>query len=201
MLTIKEARKEVENAIERHVEELKQTDDYKTMLVEIQAFEENGDDGWLYIGEMGDLETKKELDIPESLTLTENGNIDGAVLDALLEGASDFVHFEKETETTRYMIQSLGEPVIYNERPDRNQYAIYSTELSLEVLKVVSEEHGFLLIEQTMRKHGVFPSLVSTDYYGGASYLSMPKEVQELSDDALMDRINEVESEVDNEGI
>ena len=65
----------------------------------------------------------------------------------------------------------LGEAVIFNLKPERNCYAIYSDELGLKVHSVSSHEEGIKIIEEAMNNHGCFSPIVSCDRYGNVSLI------------------------------
>lgn len=60
----------------------------------------------------------------------------------------------------------LGEPTTIDPNPERNCFAVYSSELGLKISRIESLEHGLALIEQAMRKAGMFGDIVRVDRYG-----------------------------------
>ena len=156
---------------------------------EINAFLEDPytTEGHLYLDETGALNTMMEIDIGDL------ANEEPEVIDEILEVLTDGVGYFEQSQYSQgrrewSVHQCLGETVIFNESPERNCYAIYSRELSLEVDSVIDSDHGFAIIEQAMRRVGVFENIVSTDYYGSPTLLSNPlskltdKELQTLID-------------------
>jgi hypothetical protein len=89
----------------------------------------------------------------------------------------------------------LGECVHLDVTPARNHYAIYSEELDLKIERVIDEDHAQLLIEQAMRKCGVFPSVayVNSDYGCFKGFVKM--KFSALSDDEVEKLLKEKEEE------
>lgn len=180
------------------LEDLKRTKDFKDLESLLSTFESDPYSKELcdfYIDESGSLNSTIEL----SLHFLED--FEPEVLDAVIEELEKFccVYLHQyQYSQDRYSYRAdicLGEPTIYNESPYRDCYAIYSRELDLKVEKVLSESHGYALIEQAMRKSGVFENIISTDYYGNfCGFLSVPKDIRELSDSALSELIESIES-------
>lgn len=176
--------------VRKRVKELKKTKEFKILEKEILDFE---DDPYkekvdFRFNEYGNFESFIELNLDDFEEEVET-------IEALLQSITDIGHFEFNKYSKTYeFIQCLGNPTIYNESPKQNHYAIYSQELDLKINKVFNACHGFLLIEQAMRKCGIYENIVSTDYYGQFSeFLSIPEDIAQLSDNDLIDHINLVE--------
>ena len=101
--------------------------------------------------------------------------------------------------------QYLGEAVTINFSDTRNCYAIHSIELGLKVnyRDLIGDDdseklnHGKLIIEKAMRKHGYFPNIVELDYYGQV-LKEVSTDLGTLSDEELKERIKTLESEVES---
>lgn len=191
-MTLKEARKEaaaiVASALDKRVEELKRTDAFKAMKAEIEHFEDNGNPDNLRVdGE--NLISSERIFVPRELCA--DGDIE--LIENLLRECSDVLHFHQDDYSQGYfewvMEQSYGEPVIFNESPERNCYAIYSDELGLKIDRVIDEEHGYIIIETAMREHGVFGSVVSTDSCGFAFERAIPKHISNATDTELAEML------------
>lgn len=185
----------VAEAINRLVSDLKKTESFELLTKELNDFEwdpyTNAD---FYLDESGYLNSKIDLD------LSGFNEEDVEVLHTLLEESNDMIRYEQDQYSQGPHQWSahicLGEPIIFNENPERNHYAIYSNELNLKIDSVINETHGLMLIEQKMRQVGVFENIVSTDYYGNfRAFESIPKHIVELSDSELQDAINRIETE------
>ena len=189
----------VQDAVDIRINELKQTKAYQDLKEQLDAFENDlyHRDNMFYFDESGYLNVSIELDLSE----LEERDIE--VLEGLLDSIGDLFYFHQDQYSQGYWqwtaSQCLGETTIFNESPNRGHYAIYSDELGLKINSVLNEDHGFALIEQAMRKHGVYDSIVSTDYHGCfVSFLSVPENIRELSDDALSKLIDDIENEKEN---
>lgn len=188
--------KSIENQCELILKEIKETEEYKETLKLLSNLEEDpyNKDNDFYFDEGSMLNASIEL----SLEYLED--YEPEVLEYILEdlnGIGVYLHQDQYAQN-RYQFRAdvcLGQPTIYNESPFDRCYAIHSEELGLEIDKVLSEEHGFALIEQAMRKAGVFDDIVSTDYHGNfSSFLSIPKEISELKDNELIELIDKLEN-------
>lgn len=197
MTTLTQARKDaaemIQSALDRRLEQAKCTEAYRRLVADLEAFAERGNDDTLRIGEGGELVTSISLILPQELCTAEDGTGDNELAELVLEsaGADLCLYFHQDSYSRGYdewtAEQSLGEPVVFNESPERNCYAIHSDELGLKLDRkaFTDEDHGFLLIEQAMRKAGCFPSVVHTDRYGFAFYLTVPAWIANLSDSKL----------------
>ena len=92
-------------------------------------------------------------------------NIDIEILESLWSDLDVF------SNTKDIISICLGEAVIFNLKPERNCYAIYSDELGLKVHSVSSHEEGIKIIEEAMNNHGCFSPIVSCDRYGNVSLI------------------------------
>jgi len=192
---IKEAQKiSLENAIETRLKTLKKTKAFKLLKKQVDAFlDEPYDLGALYMDAYGSLNSMHGLDLEPFCD--EETEVIEAILEELTQDCGCFNHELGWSGEWMWSIhQCLGEPVIYNDSPERNHYAIYSTELDLRIDSVLDEEHGFLIIERAMRKCGVFENIVSTDRDGQIiSLLTNP--FSSLTDDELLEALNNKEDE------
>ena len=180
------------SAAELRAQELKSTKDYKDLEKEIMAFQEDPyGKGGLQFDECGFLEAIIEPDLGD--IADEEDEVIAAVLEAIMDVTGFF--YLSHYVNGWVLGECLGEPVIFNESPERGQYAIYSAELGLKIDKVIDEEHGFLIIEQAMRNHGVFEASVSTDYCGNPTLLSQPFNA--MTDAELMGKLDDKEAEND----
>lgn len=202
MSNLKQARNEaatiIQSALDKRIEELKQTDAFKELKAEIQHFETNGNPDSMY-ADYDSLVHSQRLYVPRALC--DDGDVE--LIEALLKECSDIVTFELDSGPRRYfewvMELSCGEPVIYDESPERGCYAIFSNELGLKVDRVINETHGYLLIETAMRKHEFYPDVVSCDRYGIASYHSIPESIGNAPDSELKQMLNDLETNREEE--
>jgi hypothetical protein len=188
----------VQTALEKRVAELIQTDAFKELKAELEKFEDNGNPDNLRVD--GDnLISSYRFFVPAELS--EDGNSE--LIEELLKECSDTLYFQQDSYSSGYREWvaeiTYGEPVIFNEHPERNCYAIYSQELGLkiEASKIIDEEHGYLLIENAMHEHGCFPDIVSTDSCGFAFYRK--SGMGTLTHGEIKHRIAEKESQNESE--
>ena len=166
----------VQSALDIRIEELKQTDEFKELQKQIQDFEENGNPDNLRIDSDGCLVSSMRIYLDRTLCTDEDGNADSELAEAMLKECSDILWFEQDDYSQGYFEWtanvSHGDAIVFNESPERNCYAIYSEAHNLKIDKsdLIDEEHGYLLIEQAMRRDGYFPGIVSTDSCGFAFY-------------------------------
>lgn len=188
-------KEELKTVVESRFEELKNTPDFIRLQEEISSFlEDPYDSDSLYLDESGLLNSQIDINLGD-LGSEEMETIE-EILEVLTDGVGYFDQSQYSQGPREWTVhQCLGDPVIYNESPERGHFAIYSRELNLEVDSVIDEEHGFLLIEQAMRRVGVFENIVSTDYYGLPTLLENP--FTKLTDLELNDLIDQKESEND----
>lgn len=182
---------ELDKAIEERVKTLQSEDCVHALLKTINAFIDDPYDcgDGIQFDDSGALESFIDLEI-DGLE-EEDSSVIESLLVTLTEGMG---YFEKLDSGEWRLSQCLGEPVIYNESPERDCYAIYNSELDLKVDAVKSEAHGYALIEQAMRKVGVFENIVSTDYYGDPTLLSIPDTIRDLDDKGLQALIDKEEN-------
>jgi hypothetical protein len=138
------------------------------------------------------------LTLDDVLCQDDIGHPDNQVAKAVFESINESIYAAPEAGTkgpTKYWVveQCFGEPCIVNASPERNCYAVYSDELKLKINRIESEQHGLMLVEQAMRKHGYFPSIVSCDRDGYCYSLSIPKNILDASDDELQAMIDKAE--------
>lgn len=167
--------------------------DWTRLLDQVEKLEDDPyKHGVLSIDEFGVLVSNLDIDLG-AIANEERETIDALVEE--LEQGGVYLYQSQYSQGKHECTASvcLGEPVIFNVSPERGHYAIYNEELGLKVDSVLSEEHGFALIEQAQRKAGIFESIVSTDYYGIPTLLSEP--YGKLSDKELSDLIDKIESE------
>lgn len=186
-----EQKEKLQDAIEQRFEELKNSPDVVRLQLELDGFLKDPYNDSYYMDEEGMLCSFIDINLGD-LALEELETID-EILSNLTDDCGFFQQDQYAQGPRDYQFhQCLGEPVIYNETPERNCYAIYSTELNLKINSVLSEEHGFALIEQAMRKVGVSENIVSTDYSGIPTILQ--STVSKLTDSELSDLIDKIES-------
>ncbi len=160
----KQAAELVNNAIESRVNELLETHNSDSLKKQFTDFEDdpyNTKKYYIQFDECGMLDAVMVLDLPEWLEYE-----DTEVIEALLSKLMEHAYIKHDTDGQWLVHQCLGSPTIVNWNAGRNEYTIYSDELKLKVLKVVDEKHAMLLIEQAMRKAGVFENIVEVDYHG-----------------------------------
>jgi hypothetical protein len=124
------------------------------------------------------------------------------VIEEILNLAGNGSHYFGQDQYSQgrhqwYAEINLGESVIFEPSPERNQYAIHSSELSLKVSRVTDEEHGLALIEEAQRKHGVFTSVVKVDRYGNFLGYWNLSNISDLGDQELAELIERKESETE----
>lgn len=172
---IQELKQNIEDLAEERANGLRDSQAFKLIAAELDALEndpyKNGD---LRFDEGGMLCSEIEVNLRDFAS--EEPEVIDCLTDILSNDGMIFMYQSQYSQSRLDYTASicLGEPVIFDESPKRGHYAIYSKELGLEVDRVNSEEHGFALIEQAMRKEGVFENIVSTDYYGSPTPLSNP---------------------------
>lgn len=181
----------VQDAIQMRVDELKDSPSMQKIIKQCDEFMDNPYNDNLYFDECAMLCSMTSID------LGDLANEDKDVIEQLLESITDNYggHFV-ETDNEWAFHQCLGDATIINVRPERNCYAIYSSELGLAAHEITSEDHGLAIVEQAMRKAGIFGDIVSTDYYGSPTLLSVPEYIRNASDEYLKGFIEgcEVES-------
>ena len=197
--TKNDAKNKLEKAREKYLSKLKKSKAYKKAQKLVEDFENSQDDlrNNYSLDESGLLVCQKELELDDSLTHDDSGEPDQELTREVCDSLSEVIRvypnpYHKNTIT---MENCFGDACIFNASPERGHYAIYSRELKLKIDKVENETHGFLLIEQAMRKNGVFPYLVSCDRYGNCFPLTMPKEITSMTDAQLVEGINQIETE------
>lgn len=181
-------KEELKTVVESRFEEIKNSPDVLRLQKELEVFYDRPDtEGRLYLDESGFLNSLMEVDIGD--LASEEWEVIEEILEFLTDGIGYFEQSQYSTGKREWTVhECLGEATIFNESPERNCYAIYSRGLNLEVESVIDEEHGFLIIEQAMRRAGVFDYIVSTDYYGTPTITVSPfgrltdKEVNDLLD-------------------
>lgn len=191
----------IELARSKYLEKILLSDAFKALKAELSAFE-NGAGAKPF----DDLSTDEEglvcrlsLTLDSVLCQDEEGNGDVLLAEEVLQAANESLHYTQDCYSRGYdqwtAEQCFGEPAIVNENPERNCYAVFCRELDLAIDRIKSEEHGLMLVEQAMRKHGVFPWVVSCDRNGSCFSLSIPKEIINASDADLAAMIEKAESE------
>lgn len=178
MNTIQKAKNQanaiVQDAVEKRVAELMDTPEFEALKARVEQFENDPycNKSVRQLDEFGALESVMELQLD---TFSDE---DSEVIDELLKECSEVIFFfqsqysQGKHEWT--MSHSLGEPVIVNLSDPRDCYAIHSIELSLKVdySELIGKDdseklhHAKLLIEQAMRKAGIYPNIVEVDSYG-----------------------------------
>lgn len=171
----KQANAIIQDAIGQRVQELMKTRAFQELKEQVEHFENDPHckGSTRSIDEMGFLESIMEL------RLDAFSEEDSEVIEELLRECSECMHFfQDQYSQGRHewsMSQCLGDPVTVNFSDPRKCYAIHSRELGLKVnySEVIGEDdseklhHAKLIIEQAMRKVGVFEYVVELDYYGG----------------------------------
>ncbi len=157
----KQAAKLVEDALHTDYETLVNTGVLDNLRLQVQKFENDfySKDLDYRFDESGMLEAVMPLNLPVELT-------DDDLIEYVLYQLKEVGYTFKESNQW-YISQWLGETITINWIHDKNHYVIHCDELNLKVDTVENEDHAMLLIEQAMRKHGVFPNIVEVDYYGG----------------------------------
>lgn len=200
MNTVQKAKKQaiaiIQDAIGERVKELMKTRAFQELKEQIEHFESDPrcKGSMRNIDELGLLESVVELNIE---AFSEE---DLEVIEAILRECSEFVHFLKYQEKW-LMSVCLGEPVIINFSNKRDCYAVHSSELDLKLnySDLIGKDdyeklhHAKLIIEQAMRKAGVFLNVVKLDYYGGVM-----REIEglgTLEDEEIEKQLKDIEKE------
>lgn len=187
----KKHRQELSEAVEAAANDVLSRSDIVGLYDEIATKLESGEDAFLTFDDYGMLENVVSFDLPDSIM-----ELDEDVRDKVISTLVDDYYFELSGNELNVM-QCLGEPVIFNVRPYRNHYAIYSTELGIKIESVINETHGWALIERAQRKAGYFGDIVETNYYGQPSRLIVPDDIRNLTDEELVALINKIENSED----
>lgn len=185
----------IDEVIEARLEAIKNTPKYAWLKSYLENFEDSPND--MLVVEDGYLFALTDIDMSEVLGIKTVTPIDWAFAAEVLQSCTDGLGFVPLVDSRYFEWQvsfDLGQPVIFNPEPEPNECAIYANELNLKVDRVISERHGFLLIERAMRKAGVYPWLVGTDSDGVAFKLEMPSDISAMPDNVLSAAIDEVES-------
>ena len=172
-MNIQDAKKQanaiIQNAVSKRLEELKETEDFKTLKDMIQTFENDpyckGSERQL--DESGLLESVMEL------RLDAFSEEEPEVFEELLRECSEVVYFSQDQYSQKRhewrMSLCLGYPIILYDAETRGSYVIYSHDskkIRFRAHDLKSERHGFLLIEKAMRDVGDFPNIIRVDRYG-----------------------------------
>lgn len=196
----KQANAIIQDAIGERVQELMKTRAFQELKAQVEQFESDP----YCSGSERQLDEGGALESVMELRLDSFSEEDSEVIEEILRECSESMYFfQSEYSQGRHewtVCQCLGDPVIVNFSDTRSYYAIHSLELGLKVNyseligKDDSEKlhHAKLIIEQAMRKAGVFPNVVQLDYYGGVS-----RELETLGtlEDAEIDRqLQEIEA-------
>jgi hypothetical protein len=200
------AQQSLDAQIDAVINEVKQSTAWSDMVKDLEDFQNEPYNGQYFMDESGFLCSQQDIDLSTVLEVAyefcrdNNGGGDFELLslvqDSLIQEIQDLyicITFILDQDSQHsgdfifIMQQGLGEPIIYNEIPERDHWAIYSNGLGLKIDKrdIVDSEHGFMLIEQAMRKHGVFEPIVESDYYGTPTLITTPKHITDMSDDEL----------------
>lgn len=196
----KQANKIIQDAIGERVQELMKTRAFQELKEQVEHFE---NDPYCQ-GSVRDLNEMGLLESVMGLRLEAFSEEDFEVIEELLRECSEFMHFFQDQYSQNRnqwsMSHCLGEPVTINFSAPRKYYAIHSRELGLKVNyseligKDDSEKlhHAKLIIEQAMRKAGVFENVVELDYYG--KVLEEIKLLGTLEDAEIERQIQEIEA-------
>lgn len=193
-----DAHAQVEIARNKLIERLIASSEFSALKTSLADFQDNAgqkpyDD--LSTDQEGSLVCRMSIYLDKSLCHDEEGNEDTLLATAILERANESLRYT-ELDCSQWSVEEcFGEPAIVNENPERNCYAVYCRELDLAIDRIKSEEHGLLLVEEAIRKHGVSPWVVSCDRNGSCFSLSIPKEIINASDADLAAMIEKAESE------
>ncbi len=190
MVSIKKLKSEqaetLDLAIQTRVNELLNSEVIAPLRTQVDSFLDDPYEGTaLFFDDCGEFSAGLSLDLGE-ISVEEAEVINGVLLE-LLDGCGWSDEYDGET----FVCMSLGEPVIFNSNSGHRDYAIYSEELGLKLESVLSEKHGYLLIEQAMRKHEIYPDIVSTDYHGNPTLLKSP--FAEKTDQEIIDLLDLIE--------
>jgi hypothetical protein len=172
-MNIQDAKKQsqaiIKDAVSKRVEELKATEEFKTLKTLVETFENDPycDESDRQLDEGGMLESFIRL------RLDAFSEEDSEVIDQLFRECSESVYFSQDQYSQGrhewIMSQWLGYPIILSDAERRGDYAIYSEEdksLRFTSDQVKNERHGLLLIEKAMREAGVFSNIVRVNRYG-----------------------------------
>lgn len=185
----------VESARAVYLKKLVRSKAFKTLKAELNDFENKaGETECLNLDECGFLVSRHEIKLDESLSSDDKGNPDTDLIRAVLNAANESLHYGREAGKNWYAEICFGEPCIVNASPERDCYAVYSNELKLKIDRIDSELYGLMLVEQAMRKHGIFVDVVSCDRYGTCYRLTIPKNVVEATDSELAAMIDAIEN-------
>lgn len=183
----------IQQALDARIEYLKTLPAYKTLKSRLLEWEANAP-GPYYMDGYGEMVSRMDTELSSIFNEDEDGNTDHDIAEQLLRDIFEgFVSLEN-VGGYWYASQSMGEPCTVTYPPERNCYAVYSTELGLKVNSIKSEEHGLLIVEKAQRLKGYFSSVVSVDSSGECHTLDM-SAISVLSDQELDNRLAIIEDE------
>lgn len=185
----------LERALNKRVVKVLKTKAGKTLTEKIESFIEDPYNNNYFFDEAG--EFCSAIDLTEEIEAL--GEEERETINALVERISLGVGYFKNTRYEKTLSQCIGAyPTIYRPSAGSREYVIFSVELRLKVEKVKSEEHAMAIIEQAMRKAGVFENIVKVDWHGNFVEL-MDTKLGNVSDEelkALVDSFEASEDEV-----
>lgn len=171
--------------IDKRVSELLPLPEVRAFLDDV-ALDHNHKRDYFFLDEFGMLCSNRAVDLPEILQSEDRETVERLI--------DDMFSSVEVTDDDVIVTECYGEPVIFNVNPERNCYAIYSNGLDLKIESVEDERHGFLIIEEAMRKVGIYEWIVSISRYGYVDVLSMPDDISKLSDAEISAEIERIEN-------
>lgn len=175
MSTVKQAKEQakelIKSAVKARSEEILESPEFQEELKELrerlQEFENDPYSSKFSqsVDESGEL-LESRMDIRLGDLSEEDNETIFEVLTALNETVTFIQDQYSQGNHEWTAVICLGEFVWFDPSPDRHCFSIFSRDLGLELKGKIEEEHGLAIIEQAMRKHGVFNSIAKIDRYG-----------------------------------
>lgn len=178
MSTVKQAKEQakelIKSAVKARSEEILESPEFQEELKELrerlQEFENDPYSSKFSqsVDESGEL-LESRMDIRLGDLSEEDNETIFEVLTSLNESVTFIQDQHSQGNHEWTAVNCLGEFVWFDPSPDRHCFSIFSKDLGLELKGKIEEEHGLAIIEQAMRKHGVFNSIAKIDRYGSVS--------------------------------
>lgn len=178
MSTVKQAKQQakelIKSAVKARSEEILESPEFQEELKELrerlQEFENDPYSSKFSqsVDESGEL-LESRMDIRLGDLSEEDNETIFEVLTALNESLTFIQDQYSQGNHEWTAVNCLGEFVWFDPSPDRHCFSIFSRDLGLELKGKIEEEHGLAIIEQAMRKHGVFNSIAKIDRYGSVA--------------------------------
>jgi hypothetical protein len=178
MSTVKQAKEQakelIKSAVKARSEEILESPEFQEELKELrerlQEFENDPYSSKFSqsVDESGEL-LESRMDIRLGDLSEEDNETIFEVLTALNESVTFIQDQYSQGNHEWTAVNCLGEFVWFDPSPDRHCFSIFSKDLGLELKGKIEEEHGLAIIEQAMRKHGIFNSIAKIDRYGSVA--------------------------------